>query len=221
MNNLSNPVTDDRLQKIASWRETYGNGHNVMIPAEEAELIVSELLARREAAEQPVLYCVGGEALDVESVSTCRTVVDSWVEEWNGRGETYRTVPLFTAPPLPVVPDEITYEQACLEVTKLSPAEAYMKAWSARSIMLNHIFGTGNMVNYPGLPDGWVAVSERFPGVGDVVMTAINGCVSVGLMERSGAHYRYFTSVISGRELPATHWMPLPEAPKPPETENK
>ncbi|EKM0378224.1 DUF551 domain-containing protein [Cronobacter turicensis] len=24
---------------------------------------------------------------------------------------------------------------------------------------------------------------------------------------------RYFTSVVSGSELPATHWMPLPEAP--------
>ncbi|WP_406627835.1 hypothetical protein [Pectobacterium carotovorum] len=32
----------------------------------------------------------------------------------------------------PVVPDEITYEQACLEVSGLSPAEAYIKAWNAR-----------------------------------------------------------------------------------------
>ncbi|EOC0067748.1 DUF551 domain-containing protein [Cronobacter sakazakii] len=60
---------------------------------------------------------------------------------------------------------------------------------------------------------GWIACSERLPEVGDIVLTADNGCVNVGVMERSGASCRYFTSVVSGRELPATHWMPLPEAP--------
>lgn len=68
--------------------------------------------------------------------------------------------------------------------------------------------------NSPVTPDGWIPVSERMPEVGDIVLTAIDGCVNLGEMERSGAHYRYFTSVISGRELPATHWMPLPAAPK-------
>ncbi|NCI14676.1 DUF551 domain-containing protein [Cronobacter sakazakii] len=61
--------------------------------------------------------------------------------------------------------------------------------------------------------DEWIACSERLPEVGDIVLTADNGCVNVGEMERSGASYGYFTSVFSGRELPATHWMPLPEAP--------
>ncbi|HIH5234617.1 DUF551 domain-containing protein [Klebsiella pneumoniae] len=42
----------------------------------------------------------------------------------------------------------------------------------------------------------------------------MGGSVNVGEMERSGANYRYFTSVISGRELPVTHWMPLPAAPQ-------
>ncbi|EOI3490372.1 DUF551 domain-containing protein [Cronobacter sakazakii] len=60
---------------------------------------------------------------------------------------------------------------------------------------------------------GWIACSERMPEVGDIVLTADNGGVNVGEMEHSGASYRYFTSVVSGRELPATHWMPLPEAP--------
>ncbi len=68
--------------------------------------------------------------------------------------------------------------------------------------------------NSPVTPDGWIPVSERIPEVGDIVLTAIDGCVNVGEAERSGANYRYFTSVISGRELPATHWQPLPSAPK-------
>ncbi|EHW1682684.1 DUF551 domain-containing protein [Salmonella enterica] len=69
-------------------------------------------------------------------------------------------------------------------------------------------------LNSPVTPDGWIPVSERMPEVGDIVLTAIDGCVNVGEAERSGANYRYFTSVISGRELPATHWQPLPAAPK-------
>ncbi|EGT4409580.1 DUF551 domain-containing protein [Cronobacter sakazakii] len=60
---------------------------------------------------------------------------------------------------------------------------------------------------------GWIPCSERMPEVGEIVLTADNGCVNVGEMERSGSNYRYFTSVVSGRELPATHWQPLPEPP--------
>ncbi|HHS9782041.1 TPA: DUF551 domain-containing protein [Klebsiella quasipneumoniae subsp. similipneumoniae] len=52
------------------------------------------------------------------------------------------------------------------------------------------------------------------PEVGDIVLTAIGGAVNVGEMECSAANCRFFTSVISGRELPATHWMPMPSAPQ-------
>ena len=62
--------------------------------------------------------------------------------------------------------------------------------------------------------DGWVSCSERMPDVGDIVLTAKDGFVNVGEMERSGANYRFFTSIASGRELPATHWQPLPAAPQ-------
>lgn len=68
--------------------------------------------------------------------------------------------------------------------------------------------------NPPMIPDGWVACSERMPDVGDVVLTAKDGFVNVGEMERSGDNYRYFTSIASGRYLPATHWQPLPAAPQ-------
>ncbi|HIH9407456.1 TPA: DUF551 domain-containing protein [Yersinia enterocolitica] len=60
----------------------------------------------------------------------------------------------------------------------------------------------------------WINCSDRMPEVGDVVITAYQGCTNVGQMERSGKSYRYFTSIASGRELPATHWMPLPDSPE-------
>ncbi|ELW8194500.1 DUF551 domain-containing protein [Yersinia enterocolitica] len=62
----------------------------------------------------------------------------------------------------------------------------------------------------------WIKCSDQMPEVGDVVITAYQGCTNVGQMERSGKTYRYFTSIASGRELPATHWMPLPAAPEKP-----
>ncbi|MCL3216917.1 hypothetical protein L6M70_14690 [Klebsiella pneumoniae] len=37
-------ITRERLAKIKSWRETYGAGSNVMLPAEEAEELEGEAL---------------------------------------------------------------------------------------------------------------------------------------------------------------------------------
>lgn len=79
-----------------------------------------QLAAERErleaydrAAKEPVLYCMACEGnLDTESISESKSVVDSWVDEWNSpprsSGQpTHKTIPLFPAPPLPVVPDEV------------------------------------------------------------------------------------------------------------------
>ncbi|ENG1468967.1 DUF551 domain-containing protein [Yersinia enterocolitica] len=71
-------------------------------------------------------------------------------------------------------------------------------------------------LNSPEIPQGWIKCSDQMPEVGDVVITAYQGCTNVGQMERSGKTYRYFTSIASGRELPATHWMTLPAAPEKP-----
>lgn len=43
----------ERLEKIATWRETYGAGHNVMLPAEEAEALARFALAAYE--QEPMM----------------------------------------------------------------------------------------------------------------------------------------------------------------------
>ncbi|WP_052574844.1 hypothetical protein [Escherichia coli] len=74
----------------------------------QANKYASELQERRKAdSSEPVLYAMRGANLDTDAVSTCKSVVDGWVEEWNqerkpGEPE-YKTVPLYAAPPAPVV----------------------------------------------------------------------------------------------------------------------
>lgn len=110
-----------------------------------------------------------------------------------------------SAPSIPAaVPEEMTGGIAMIKHRiKGSNYKQWTLGWNAcRAAMLQ------------SEPNGWIPVSERYPDVGDIVLTAIDGCTNVGEMERSAANYRYFTSVVSGRELPATHWQPLPAAPK-------
>ncbi|SYV38476.1 Uncharacterised protein [Klebsiella pneumoniae] len=47
-------ITRERLEKIKSWRETYGAGSNVMLPAEEAEELARMVLAAMDS--EPVCF---------------------------------------------------------------------------------------------------------------------------------------------------------------------
>ncbi|WP_220676503.1 hypothetical protein [Klebsiella pasteurii] len=56
-------ITRERLEKIKSWRETYGAGSNVMLPAEEAEDLARIALAAMES--EPVAWTDEEELRDV------------------------------------------------------------------------------------------------------------------------------------------------------------
>ncbi len=46
---MTSKLTRERLAKIKSWRETYGGGSNVMLPAEEAEELARIALAAMDS----------------------------------------------------------------------------------------------------------------------------------------------------------------------------
>lgn len=123
------------------------------------------------------------------------------------------------AQPALVIPDEMTAEQA-YEIGYYygDPVDVFARGanWMRQHIIDSTLAAAPQS---PGsepatVPGKWIPVSERMPEVGDIVLTAMGGAVNVGEMECSAANCRFFTSVISGRELPATHWMPLPAGPK-------
>lgn len=87
-------LTTERLETIATWREKYGNSANVMIPAEEAELMARQILAYEQAAKNPVAWV----ATDSEDFP-----------EYNSHNEFSAGcgagTPLYAAPVLPKQPD--------------------------------------------------------------------------------------------------------------------
>lgn len=99
-------ITRERLLKIQQWRETYGAGSNVMLPAEEAEELARIALASLEAApvgevSEKRYGLVMDGTVDLGGESTYRII----------KGEkAMKRLPLGTkfyiAPPAPVVPDD-------------------------------------------------------------------------------------------------------------------
>ena len=196
-------ISEERVEALAS---NILECHDVK-PSEIKALAGLALLALRERAEPvvvPDLHKVVYHFRDLNEGFPVERFKADYVIAWM-----LANYP--PAPPAPVVPVE-TFEEwsrRCeIQLTLCRPEfrEVAEITWNAcRAAMLAA----------PPAPvtAGWIACSERMPEVGDIVLTADNGGVNVGEMEHSGASYRYFTSVVSGRELPATHWMPLPEAP--------
>lgn len=88
-------ITKERLLTIKQWRETYGSGSNVVLPAEEAEELARIALASLEA--KPIgAFHIAEQQVD----GTSDYLKDG---EWpidNGIIEVY------AAPPVPVVPEE-------------------------------------------------------------------------------------------------------------------
>lgn len=83
-------ITRERLLKIQQWRETYGTGSNVMLPAEEAEELARIALASLDA--EPVAWTDEEELRDLRKVGFCEMFS---VEPISKDADMLRVIPLY------------------------------------------------------------------------------------------------------------------------------
>ncbi|HFQ9155517.1 TPA: DUF551 domain-containing protein [Escherichia coli] len=156
-------ITKERLLTIKQWRETYGPGSNVVLPAEEAEELARIALA----------------SLEAEPVAWMRDDADG--REYNARNEFSGGgggVPLYATPPVPVVPEEKPMPNPLsMYAVDAVAAIAEVRGWNAcRAAMLQGVEPASNHEELPldylqGQKDGleWAAqlAEANHPQTGD------------------------------------------------------
>ncbi|EHY5091213.1 DUF551 domain-containing protein [Escherichia coli] len=219
-------ITKERLLTIKQWRETYGSGSNVVLPAEEAEELARIALASLEA--EPVAYIFKHPAGKL-----------FWALTDESNKDQSDVIPVYAAPPVPVVPAALPEndDEDGHDIDYLDPSEAYAlgrtAGWNAcRAAMLQgkseqpqnaqqNIPENIPGGNSPVTPDGWISCSERMPKKNQNVLISVN--FDSDLVEPLICSARYTGSTFrrgdatikpgNGIEQ-ATHWMPLPEPPQ-------
>ncbi|EFO3447585.1 DUF551 domain-containing protein [Escherichia coli] len=224
-------ITKERLLTIKQWRETYGSGSNVVLPAEEAEELARIALA----------------ALEVEPIGfRCRRNdnLGDWSYVYHREPDDFERKHLviegiYAAPPVPVVPAALPEndDEDGHDIDYLDPSEAYAlgrtAGWNAcRAAMLQgkseqpqnaqqNIPENIPGGNSPVIPDGWISCSERMPKKNQNVLISVNFDSSLVEPLICSARYTGITfrrgdaTIKPGNGIEqATHWMPLPEPPQ-------
>ncbi|HHI1254146.1 TPA: DUF551 domain-containing protein [Escherichia coli] len=139
--------------------------------------------------------------------------------EWR----TNRIIPLYAAPPAPVVPKEMNLARAQKTVGFNRYIRAgYVDGWNAcraamlhgaepvsQTYKLNELSG-----NSPVTPDGWISCSERMPNEEDVLVYCSDTKEQmVGFHKGKGLFQFFYMNGVEGVCEPS-HWMPLPEPPQ-------
>ncbi|EPA3692493.1 DUF551 domain-containing protein, partial [Escherichia coli] len=206
-----------RLLTIKQWRETYGPGSNVVLPAEEAEELARIAVVSLEA--KPIgAFHIAEQKVD----GTSDYLKDG---EWpidNGIIEVY------AAPPVPVVPEEKPMPNPLsMYAVDAVAAIAEVRGWNAcRAAMLqagnfreNKDSSTNNFretsetsTNSPVIPDGWISCSERIPAQDDwVLIYSKHGEYMAGQVQGEYVELSDGTLSWLGNAL---YWMLLPEPPQ-------
>ena len=231
-------ITKERLLTIRQWRETYGPGSNVVLPAEEAEELARIALASLEA--DPVAYIFKHPAGKL-----------FWSLTDESNKEQADVIPVYAAAPASVVPDNASeplayaYKELTPEIMRnhLAVFERYGIAPNDSSttiqalrIALDGIERSDAMLhgaepvsqtyklnqlsgNSPATPDGWISCSERMPNTKTAVLVAVE-------FDRKGDWRMKWATyipghpdandgwIIPGASWKPSHWMPLPEPPQ-------
>ncbi|HCQ0650946.1 TPA: DUF551 domain-containing protein [Escherichia coli] len=127
-------ITKERLLTIKQWRETYGPGSNVVLPAEEAEELARIALA------------------SLETVSDERAAYELFMEKRFGESVDRRRAKNGDS-------EYMAWDMAlgwiiwCHRAAMLQGGQPVSQTYK-----LNELAG-----NYPVTPDGWISCSERMP----------------------------------------------------------
>ncbi|EFB5836849.1 DUF551 domain-containing protein [Escherichia coli] len=190
-------ITKERLLTIKQWRETYGPGSNVVLPAEEAEELARIALASLAAvSDERAAYELFMEKRFGESVDRRRAK--------NGDRE------------------YMAWDMALGWIIWCHRA-AMLQAGNFRE---NKNSSTNNFreisetsTNSPVTPDSWISCSERMPDTKTAVLVARE-------FDRKGDWRMKWATYIPGHPdandgwiIPGaswipSHWMPLPEPPQ-------
>lgn len=198
------PVSLDRLHQISeilSKAAAQSDGGNLGYAMADAVKVIDGAIAARDA--KPVAW--QWEYRDKRHVTNDQRRAKIVAED----GEVL-VQPLYTSPPAPVVPDELTREEYRRRfMMEDNFDDTYRGGWnSCRAAMLH----AGNS---PATPDTWIPVSERMPEEIGRYWCYVEEQNSLGK-----SHYQWNCSwngeVWSDKALTGrvTHWMPLPSAPQ-------
>ncbi len=237
-------ITRERLLTIQQWRETYGPGSNVVLPAEEAEELARIVLASLEAEPVSKTYnlpeLIEGMEVSID-VSTCDadagnryfgTVTE--VSELYTAKNGYILLVQDAKPNFDVngntpvqSPIDHGYRPECecsgCKATaricaELNNEEAEIFADGYNAAMQS--FGNSEQLNSPVTPDGWISCSERMPNDKDYVWCwgksyGWTECDTFeGYYDWSRNKWWAVTDDVEEPASKVTHWMPLPEPPQ-------
>ncbi|HBQ6581910.1 TPA: DUF551 domain-containing protein [Klebsiella variicola subsp. variicola] len=221
-------ITRERLEKIKSWRETYGAGSNVILPAEEAEELACMALAAMDSEPVAEVVSIYGDT-EAFGEREIRPLVG--IQQMPYGTKLYRH-----AQPAPVVPQDVL--EALQKVARIrldmndfdgdrrgiadclgDAEEALIEVVNRRAAML------AAAPQSPGsepatVPGKWIPVSERMPDVGVKVLcfpaedepihAVFNGQLWLQDVSWSGSD----DPIDNVIPVPVTHWMSLPPAPQ-------
>ena len=206
-------ITRERLLIMQKWRETYGPGCSVVLPAEEAEELARIALASLEAEAVHQVFDESGGWFDIEKGDVVLEGDD---------GNQIRT--LYTAPPAPVAMKDHQIRDLVNELRDIA-VEYYgtqqLRERIAKTVRAAILQGSDG--NSPVISDGWVACSERMPDIDTEIFyfckdDGLRDCGIVSSSNFSGRGDAQLYVHAEGYDLrlgvDITHWMPLPAAPQ-------
>ncbi|HCO7160501.1 TPA: DUF551 domain-containing protein [Escherichia fergusonii] len=233
-------ITKERLLTIRQWRETYGPGSNVVLPAEEAEELARIALASLEAvSDERAAYELFMEKRFGESVDRRRAkngdreymawdMALGWII-WCHRAAMLQGIqPVSQAYNLPELIEgmEVSIDVSTCDadlgnryfgtVTEALELDTAKNGYILLVQDAEPNFDVNG--NSPVTPDGWISCSDRMPDTKTAVLVAVE-------FDRKGDWRMKWATyipghpdandgwIIPGASWKPSHWMPLPEPP--------